>query len=279
MSTSMRALDDAIAACRVPAGGRHFKLSRIDPDGHAGALDKEHGQALANEEIARIDSLQDKLYAEARRSLLVVFQAMDTAGKDGVIRRVFGPIDPLGAMATSFKKPNAEELARGYLWRVQRMVPPAGIIGVFNRSHYEDVLVVRVHDLVPAKVWKARYDQINAFERHLTDNGTTIIKFFLSISKEEQRVRFQARLDDPTKRWKFSMGDIPERALWDDYQRAFDDAISKTSTDAAPWYVIPADRNWFRNLAVASILADTIDDLRPSYPSVAKDVPANLVID
>jgi PPK2 family polyphosphate:nucleotide phosphotransferase len=158
-------------------------------------------------------------------------------------------------------------------------VPRKGEIGIFNRSHYEDVLVVRVHGLVPRKVWSARYDQINDFERFLTDNGTTIVKFFLAIDKDEQRERFQARFDDPTKRWKFSMSDLEERKLWDDYQAAFDDALSKTSTDRAPWYVIPANRKWFRNLAVATILADTVASLRPAYPRVAEDVPPDLVIE
>ena len=174
--------------------------------------------------------------------------------------------------------PSTEELAHDYLWRVHKAVPRKGEIGIFNRSHYEDVLVVRVHDLVPKTVWAQRYDQINAFERHLTANGTTVVKFFLSIDRDEQRERFQARYDDPTKRWKFSMGDLEERARWDDYQAAFDDALSKCSTDDAPWYVIPANRKWFRNLAVATILADTIAGLNPRYPAVAPDVPEDLVI-
>jgi len=188
-------------------------------------------------------------------------------------------MDPQGCPVTSFKVPNAEELAHDYLWRVHKAMPRKGEIGIFNRSHYEEVFIVRVHGLVPPKVWKGRYAEINAFEQHLVDNGTTIVKFFLAIDKDEQRARFQARYDDPTKRWKFSMGDLEERKRWDDYQAAFDDALSRCSTAAAPWYVIPANRNWFRNLAVASILADTIADLKPTYPPVAPDVPADLVIE
>jgi PPK2 family polyphosphate:nucleotide phosphotransferase len=187
--------------------------------------------------------------------------------------------NPQGCPVTSFKVPSSEELAHDYLWRVHKAVPRKGEIGIFNRSHYEDVLVVRVHDLVPKATWSRRYDEINDFERLLVANGTTIVKFFLSIDRDEQRDRFQARYDDPTKRWKFSMGDLAERKLWDDYQRAFDDVLSKCSTEQAPWYVIPANRKWFRNLAVATILADTIAALKPAYPPVADDVPANLVIE
>ena len=211
--------------------------------------------------------------------MLVVLQGIDAAGKDGTIKRVMNAFNPQGSPVTSFKVPTAEELAHDYLWRIHRAVPRKGEIGIFNRSHYEDVLVVRVHDIVPRAVWSKRYDQINDFERHLVATGTTVVKFFLAIDRDEQRERFQARYDDPSKRWKFSMGDLEERAHWDDYQAAFDEALTRTSTDEAPWYVIPANRKWFRNLAVSTILADTIADLRPRYPPVADDVPADLVID
>ena len=210
--------------------------------------------------------------------MLVVLQGIDAAGKDGTIKKVMTAFNPQGCPVTSFKVPSSEELAHDYLWRVHKAVPKRGEVGIFNRSHYEDVLIVRVHDLVPAAVWRKRYDEINAFEQHLSANGTTIVKFFLSIDRDEQRDRFQARYDDPTKRWKFSMGDLAERERWDDYQAAFDEALSKTSTDVAPWYVIPADRKWFRNLAVATILADTMAGLKPKYPPVADDVPAELTI-
>jgi PPK2 family polyphosphate:nucleotide phosphotransferase len=179
---------------------------------------------------------------------------------------------------SSFKVPSVEEMAHDYLWRVHKRVPGKGEIGIFNRSHYEEVLIVRVHELVPKAVWKARYDQINAFEAHLAANGTTIVKFFLSIDRDEQRERFQSRYDDPTRHWKFSMGDLEERKRWDDYQAAFDEALSRTSTKHAPWYVIPANKKWFRNVAVASILADTLAGMRPQYPA-GEDLPKNLVIE
>lgn len=240
--------------------------------------DKADGERELDKQLGRLADLQDRLWAEAKRSVLVVLQGIDAAGKDGTINKVMEAFNPQGCPVTSFKVPSSEELAHDFLWRIHKAVPRKGEIGIFNRSHYEDVLVVRVHGLVPKAVWSRRFDEINAFEQHLTDNGTTIVKFFLSIDKDEQRQRFQDRYDDPTKRWKFAMGDLAERKLWDDYQAAFDETLSKTSTVAAPWYVIPANRNWFRNLAVATILADTIADLEPAYPPVAKDVPATLVI-
>jgi PPK2 family polyphosphate:nucleotide phosphotransferase len=228
--------------------------------------------------LERLDDLQDRLWAEGKHAVLVVLQGIDAAGKDSTIKRVMAAFNPQGCPVTAFKVPSTEELAHDYLWRVHKAVPRKGEVGIFNRSHYEDVLVVRVHDLVPKAVWSKRYDQINAFERHLAANGTTIVKFFLSIDKEEQRARFQARYDDPTKRWKFAMGDLAERERWDDYQAAFDEALTKTSTDVAPWYVIPANHKWFRDLAVSSILADTMAGLKPKYPPVDEDVPPDLVI-
>jgi PPK2 family polyphosphate:nucleotide phosphotransferase len=263
-------------ALRVKPGSR-IRLARRDPAETLG-WDKEAAAVELATQLTRLADLQDRFWAEAKRSVLVVLQGIDAAGKDGTINKVMEAFNPQGCTVTSFKVPSTEELAHDYLWRVHHKVPRKGEIGIFNRSHYEDVLVVRVHGLVPPTVWSARYDQINDFERILADNGTTIVKFFLSIDREEQRERFQARYDDPTKRWKFSMGDLEERKLWEDYQAAFDDALSKCSTAQAPWYVIPANRKWFRNLAVATILADTIAALRPAYPPVADDVPADLVI-
>jgi PPK2 family polyphosphate:nucleotide phosphotransferase len=257
--------------------GTRFHLSKLDP-GASHGYDKADAAEVAAKQLVRLGELQDRFWAEAKRSVLVVLQGIDAAGKDGTINKVMEAFNPQGCPVTSFKVPSADELAHDYLWRVHKAVPRKGEIGIFNRSHYEDVLIVRVHELVPRSVWSKRYHQINEFERTLAENGTTIVKFFLSISKDEQRERFQARYDDPTKRWKFSMADLSERDRWDDYQVAFDDAISKTSTAWAPWYVIPANRKWFRNLAVASILADTIAGLRPAYPPVAKDVPSGLVI-
>lgn len=263
---------------RLIAGpGRRIRLARLDPAATLG-LDKERAEKATAGQLERLRDLQDRFWAEAKRSVLVVLQGIDAAGKDGTINKVMEAFNPQGCPVTSFKVPSAEELAHDYLWRVHQHVPRKGEIGIFNRSHYEDVLVVRVHGLVPKRVWSKRYDQINEFERMLADNGTTIVKFFLSIDRDEQRERFQARLDDPTKRWKFSMGDLEERKLWDDYQAAFDEALTRTSTAWAPWYVIPANRKWFRDLAVATILTDTLAGLKPAYPE-PEDIPRNLVIE
>jgi PPK2 family polyphosphate:nucleotide phosphotransferase len=261
---------------RVKPGSR-VRLERMDPGATFGRQ-KASSVTETLVEMERLRSLQDRLWAEAKHSVLVVLQGIDAAGKDGTIAKVMEAFNPQGCPVTSFKVPTPEELGHDFLWRVHRHTPRKGEIGIFNRSHYEDVLVVRVHGFVPRKVWSARYDQINDFEEMLTRNGTTIVKFFLSIHRDEQRTRFQDRVDDPKKRWKFRMADLDERKLWDDYQAAFDDALSKTSTAAAPWYVIPANRNWFRNLAVATILADTIAELKPAYPP-APDLPPDLVIE
>ena len=257
--------------------GRRIRLRDLDASADHGWT-KERAAPELDRQLERLSELQDRLWAEGKRAVLVVLQGIDAAGKDGTIKKVMTAFNPQGCPVTSFKVPSSEELAHDYLWRVHKAVPKRGEVGIFNRSHYEDVLIVRVHDLVSAAVWRKRYDEINAFEQLLSANGTTIVKFFLSIDRDEQRERFQARYDDPTKRWKFSMGDLAERERWDDYQAAFDEALSKTSTDVAPWYVIPADRKWFRNLAVATILADTMAGLKPKYPPVADDVPAELTI-
>ena len=264
-------------ALRVRPGSR-VRLDRSD-HGATHGWDKVSAEPALERQLERLADLQDRFWAEAKRSVLVVLQGIDAAGKDGTINKVLEAFNPQGCAVTSFKVPSTEELAHDYLWRIHEKVPRKGEIAIFNRSHYEDVLVVRVHDLVPRKAWSARFDQINDFERMLADNGTTIVKFFLAIDQDEQRERFQARFDDPTKRWKFSMGDLEERKRWDDYQAAFNDALSKCSTDVAPWYVVPANRKWFRNLAVATILADTMAALRPAYPPVADDVPADLKIE
>jgi PPK2 family polyphosphate:nucleotide phosphotransferase len=197
---------------------------------------------------------------------LVVLQAMDTGGKDGVIRHVFDGVNPQGVRVASFKVPTQEERDHDYLWRVHEKVPGAGEIVIFNRSHYEDVLVVRVHDLVPEKVWRKRYDHINHFERMLVDEGTTIVKFFLHIDLEEQKQRLQARLDEPNKRWKFSRGDLKERKLWPKYTRAYEEVLSRTSTEWAPWYIVPANRKWYRNLVIANVLLRTLDGMDMHYP-------------
>jgi PPK2 family polyphosphate:nucleotide phosphotransferase len=255
------------ARFRVSVGGRGFRLADIDPRGGPDLPDRVKVEARMAADIARIDELQDALYAEGKHALLCVFQAMDAGGKDGTIRTVFGPIDPLGLVATSFKKPTPRELAQDYLWRVHQVVPPRGMIGLFNRSHYEDVLVVRVHGWAPPEAIERRYRQINAFERHLAENGVAVLKFFLHISKQEQRQRLQARIDDPRKRWKFNPGDLEERKLWNRYMRAYEIALTRCSTAWAPWYVIPADRNWYRNAAVARIVRQTLERLDPRYPA------------
>jgi PPK2 family polyphosphate:nucleotide phosphotransferase len=263
-------------ALQVKPGSR-VRLEKMDPAATFGH-DKTSSVETTLKEMTRLRDLQDRLWAEAKHSVLIVLQGIDAAGKDGTISKVMEAFNPQGCPVTSFKVPTAEELAHDFLWRVHKRTPGKGEIGIFNRSHYEDVLVVRVHGLAPRRVWSKRYDRINEFERNLTESGTTIVKFFLSIDRDEQRQRFQERYDNPKKRWKFKLGDLDERKLWDDYQAAFDDALTKTSTPWAPWYVIPANRNWFRNLAVARILADVITDLHPAYPP-EPDLPPNLVIE
>jgi PPK2 family polyphosphate:nucleotide phosphotransferase len=222
----------------------------------------------------RIAKLQTALYAEARRSLLVVLQGRDTAGKDGLVRHVFGALNPMGLDITSFKAPTPAELSHDFLWRIHQAVPRKGKIGIFNRSHYEDVLVVRVHGLVPEPVWRARYEQINAFERLLSDNGIVILKFCLHISREEQRERLLARLSDPEKNWKFDAGDLQERARWDDYTRAYQDVLTLTNTAWAPWYLVPADRKPARDLLVAEVLLEKLTEMDPVYPPVPEEVAA-----
>ena len=235
-----------------------------DPQGFSG--DKASGKAALKELNSELETLQELLYAEGKHRILIVLQAMDTGGKDGTIRHVFDGTNPQGVKVASFKKPTPEELAHDYLWRVHDHTPGSGEIAIFNRSHYEDVLVVRVHGLVPETRWRRRYGHINAFEKLLADEGTTILKFFLHISKEEQKERLQARLDEPHKTWKFSKGDLAERELWDTYVEAYEEAITQTSTEWAPWYVIPADRKWYRNLAISTIIVDTLKRLGMAYP-------------
>lgn len=228
--------------------------------------DKAEGKAAAGWLNARIEALQEQLYAEGRHRLLVVLQATDTGGKDGTIKNVFDGVNPAGVKVASFKKPSARELAHDYLWRVHPHVPGDGEVVIFNRSHYEDVLVVRVHELVEEERWRARYRHIREFERLLADEGTTIVKFFLHISKDEQAERLQDRLDEPDKHWKFSAADLSERERWDDYQAAFAEAIGETSTAHAPWYVIPADRKWYRNLVISQVLVSVLEGLDMRWP-------------
>jgi PPK2 family polyphosphate:nucleotide phosphotransferase len=258
--------------------GTKVDLSKIDPGDDHG-WEKDDAESETADQLTRLADLQDRFWAEAKRSVLVVLQGIDAAGKDGTIQKVMEAFNPQGCVVAAFKVPTPEELAHDYLWRIHKRVPGKGEIGIFNRSHYEDVLVVRVHNIVPREVWSKRYREINEFEKLLADNGTTIVKFFLYIDRDEQRERFQERVDDPRKRWKFSMSDLDERKLWDDYIAAFEEALSKTSTDYAPWYVIPANRNWLRNLAVSSILAQTIDELKPAYPPADEDIPPDVKVE
>jgi PPK2 family polyphosphate:nucleotide phosphotransferase len=256
---------------RVQAGSR-VKLNAIDPGDTGDVADKNEGKALLKVERKRIVELQERLFAERRQSLLVILQATDTGGKDGTIKDVFKGVNQQGCRVWPFKVPTEEELAHDFLWRYHQETPRDGMITIFNRSHYEDVLVVRVKDLVPKDEWSLRYGAINDFERRLAENGTRILKFYLHISKEEQRERLQARLDDPAKHWKFSVGDLEDRRLWDDYQEAFQDAISKCSTAEAPWYVIPANHKWYRNLAIARIVAGTLEEMNPQFPPPEADL-------
>ncbi len=231
-------------------------------------LGKKHHKELN----ARLELLQEQLYAQGRHRLLIVLQATDTGGKDGTIRRVFEGVNPQGVDVASFKKPTPEELAHDYLWRVHHHVPGDGRITIFNRSHYEDVLVVRVHDLVPEERWAKRYEHIRNFEQMLVDEGTTILKFFLHISKEEQKERLEARLANPDKHWKFSLGDLDERKHWEEYQAAFEAMLNETSTPDAPWYVVPADRKWYRDLVISSTIIKTLESLGVDWPEPESDL-------
>jgi PPK2 family polyphosphate:nucleotide phosphotransferase len=255
---------------RVRPGG-DVRVGGPEAGGDCGFRDKDWAERELAKEHRRLNELQARLYAGGERAVLVVLQAMDTGGKDGTIRRVLGPLNPQGVEVTSFKRPSDEELAHDYLWRVHRAVPARGMIGVFNRSHYEDVLVVRVHGLRPKKEIELRYGQINDFEKHLAENGTEVVKICLNITKGEQKERLQERLDEPAKHWKFDVGDLAERKLWDKYMHAYALALGRCSTGHAPWYLVPANRKWVRNLAVARILRSHLESMdlprpRPKQP-------------
>jgi PPK2 family polyphosphate:nucleotide phosphotransferase len=260
------------------APGTAVRLAELDPDATHG-FEKKSAKAATAGDLERLTDLQARLWAEGRQRLLIVLQGIDTAGKGGVINHVMSAFNPQGCHVKGFKVPTTDELAHDYLWRVHPHVPRNGEIAIFDRSHYEQVLVVRVHGLEPQERWSRHYDQINAFERLLTDEGTTILKFFLLISRDEQRIRLQERLDDPTKRWKFKLADLDERRRWDDYVVAFEEMLERCSTEWAPWYVIPANRNWFRNLAVARIVGDTLETMDPRYPPSPDELPPNLVVE
>ncbi|HWD83356.1 MAG TPA: polyphosphate kinase 2 family protein [Kribbella sp.] len=260
---------------RVPAG--EVDLTKFDTRSTAGfSGTKDEGKVALEALGSEVSDWQERLFAEGRtggeRRILLVLQGMDTSGKGGVIRHGAGLMDPQGLKITSFKAPTAAEKRRGFLWRIRQAVPGGGMIGIFDRSHYEDVLIARVRELVTPNVWTRRYDQINEFEAELTASGVTIVKCYLHISPEEQRARLEARLDDPTKHWKYNPGDVDERQLWPDYMDAYHAAIERCNTPDAPWYVIPSDRKWYRNWAVTTILLETLKELDPQWPAADFDV-------
>ncbi len=263
-----------------------FDLSKFKTDYTADIGSKEKAEELLKKNIETMTELQDKLYAQDKYSILIIFQAMDAAGKDGAIKHVMSGLNPQGTQVYSFKQPSKEELDHGYLWRIQKVVPERGRIGIFNRSHYEEVLIVRVHNLIKYQqipeeliddnIWEKRFRQINDFERYLYENGTVIIKFFLNISKEEQKKRFLSRIEDASKNWKFSAADVNERKFWNDYMKAYQEAIAATSTKHAPWYIIPADKKWFARLAVSEVIVQTMKKLKPDYPKLSDEQIAQL---
>jgi PPK2 family polyphosphate:nucleotide phosphotransferase len=258
--------------------GSSVDLTKYDPnDKSLFQIDKAEGKDHLLKLNEELESLQELLYAEGKHKILIILQAMDTGGKDGTIRHVFDGVNPQGVKVASFKVPTEEELAHDYLWRVHKHTPGKGEIVIFNRSHYEDVLVVRVHKLVPVEIWSKRYEHIRAFEGILADEGTTILKFYLHIDLDEQKERLQARLDEPHKNWKFSKGDLEERKLWDQYMAAFEDALGKTSTEDAPWYVIPANRKWYRNLVISSIIIEKLKSLKMAYPEPEEDLDGIII--
>ena len=251
--------------------GSKFKLEKFDPSDTFG-YDKKGAEDHLPKNLERLSALQYRLYAEGKRSLLVVLQGIDAGGKDGTIKHVMSGLNPQGVNVTSFKVPEGAEKRHDYLWRIHNAVPEWGKMGIFNRSHYEDVLVVRVHDLVPKKIWSRRYDEINDFERMLSASGVHIVKFLLYISKDEQEKRFKERIDDKQKNWKFSPADLKEREYWDQYIEAYEDMLRKCSKHHAPWYVIPANNKWFRNLAVSQILCDTLESMDLKFPKASEDL-------
>jgi len=262
---------DPLSAKLMVRPGSKFHLKHIDPTDTRGRAKADSAGILAKN-IEKLSLLQYLLYAEGRRSVLVVLQGIDAGGKDGTIRHVMTGLNPQGVRVTPFKVPEGAEKRHDYLWRIHNAMPEWGQIGIFNRSHYEDVLVVRVHDLVPQKVWSQRYRQINDFERMLSESGVRVVKFLLYISKEEQAQRFRQRLGDKTKRWKFSASDLKEREYWDAYLDAYNDMLRKCSTEYAPWFVIPSNHKWFRNLAVSQILVETLESMKLAYPKPAADL-------
>lgn len=263
---------------RVAPGSR-VRLDEVDPDDTGDIAGKSEAKKELKKLVNRISHFQERLYAENRQSMLIVLQAIDTGGKDGTIRDVFSGVNPQGCRVWSFKAPTSEELDHDFLWRVHPHTPGRGMITIFNRSHYEDVLVVRVKNLVPEEVWQKRFAAINDFERMLTENGTAILKFYLHISKDEQKERLQARLDNPNKHWKFTRSDVVERGHWDDYIHAFEDATSRCSTDCAPWFIIPSNHKWYRDVAIARTVVETLEAMNPQFPRDSENLDGIVIPD
>ncbi len=252
--------------------GTKVNLTKIDPNDTVDMDEKKAAKKHTERNLQRLAELQYRLYAENKRSILIVLQAMDAGGKDGTIRHVMGPLNPASCKVISFKTPNEEEMSHDFLWRIHKVAPATGEIRIFNRSHYEDVLIVRVHNLVPRSVWSKRYEQINDFEKILTANNTHILKFYLHISKDEQLERLKARLDDPTKHWKARAADFEERKFWNKYTKAYETALSRCSTAHAPWFIIPANKKWFRNFAISQILVEHLSRLKMKFPEPEDDI-------
>lgn len=281
-------IKELIEAMRVKPGTKVTLPEGFDTSFKPESITKEDAPALLQEGVDLLSEYQDRLYAEDTHSVLLVLQAMDAAGKDSTIKHVMSGVNPQGVMVHSFKSPSSEELDHGYLWRCQKRVPARGMIGIFNRSYYEEMLVVRVHPkfldgqkLPPdstrePQIWQRRFREVNDWERYLHDQGTRVVKVFLNVGKDEQARRFLSRIEDPSKNWKFSAGDLVERGFWDDYQHAYSEVLTHTSTDLAPWYVVPADRKWFARLATAAILVDTIMGIDPQYPTIAAEDEAKM---
>ena len=261
----------------IPPHGKKFHIADYNPGFDAG-MDKEATRAEVASLAVRVDELQNVLYAAKSHAMLIVIQGIDTSGKDGVVKDVFSVTGPIGCGMVSFGVPSAEELAHDYFWRYRKETPRRGHITVFNRSYYESVVVERVKGLAPEQVWKRRYGEINDFEKFMTDNGTAILKFFLHISKDEQRERLQERVDNPKKHWKFNLSDLEERKLWDDYQKAYEDMVDRCNTEHAPWHVVPADRNWYRNLVVARAIVEKLESLKLKYPPSKDDLSGVRVV-
>lgn len=257
--------------------GHQFRLSDLNPRYEGEEFNKKSGRARTVENAQALSDLGYRLYAENKRSILLVLQGMDTSGKDSTIRAIMAGLNPQSCSVSSFKRPTDEELDHDYLWRIHKVTPRRGDIGIFNRSHYEDVLVVRVHNIVPPEMWEQRYNQINEFEQLLSENGTKIIKCFMHISNEEQRERLQERVDDPNRRWKFAKGDLAERKHWDKYEEAYEAALTRCNTEWAPWHVIQSDRSWYRKMIVSEILRKTLEEMDPQFPPAKDDIEGIVV--